>query len=967
MATPKQLVWRFNGQDSFERQGITVHNAGDVDADGVPDIITGLYTVASAATGNHVSARVYSGRSGALLLGINAPFQSHGSHNTVASLVDPSGNHPSLIVIGTPGAKVGVNEGAGVVRIFDSAGVLLETKYGPSPAALFGASVASAGDVDGDHRPDLIVGAPGVDQAYVYSGDPATGFALLATLGGPERSRFGASVGTAGDIDGDGRSEVVVGAPYFMAAGGHAGRIYVFRVANPATPLHTVTGSGPTDLLGTAVDGGRDLNGDGVPDFIGAAMGTDISGPKGVGYVRTYSGANAAVLRTFTTGQAGDLFGFSAALSDPCLGSQPTLVVGAPQALNPFNGLRAGRVLVFDVVTGAQITQIFGEHLMDGMGISVAAFVDLTGEGRAEFLAGAHGMSQAPTLWTNGSAFVYSCTNIPGPDLVAVPNPVDFGNVAVGTTQTLTVQIQNQGDADLVVTNLTLGPGSNAAFTFSAPLTPFTIPPSGSHSVTVSFSPATKGVHGGGLQVHSNDPDGPTYDLPLVGNGLQREIQVTPASSHFGPVDQGDVSWDSITVKNVGNEALIVNGLTLAPGSHSDFTLGGLPTLPKPLGPGQDVTLQAIFQPTGQGLSSGTIEVGSNDPANPTVQVPLSGTGVLPNQRPTAVIGMDVPYNGNTVQFRGDQSFDPDGTIVSYQWDFGHDGQVSTAPNPVHTFPCTDPDPCLMVVRLVVTDDGGKSDPTSVTAIAWDRQLRSRFYGTIKQGGFDVPDGTVVEAWINNKKVAEGLSQTHLGQPVFAIEIPPDIHDTGDGGKDGNVVVFKYKLATANETGTWYRATDQELNLTAPFYVPPFLEWCILAQALGLEVCGPSVLIPEGGIIVDLQEWPVPPIPDPGPLRRVGTAFELTLLDARTGQPIHELQSSYEIRISYIDRQLAAAGIADERSLELYHAKDGRWIPAGRGVLDMEGNQMVTRVGHGGVFALFGPRASATTRELRRR
>ena len=51
---------------------------------------------------------------------------------------------------------------------------------------------------------------------------------------------------------------------------------------------------------------------------------------------------------------------------------------------------------------------------------------------------------------------------------------------------------------------------------------------------------------------------------------------------------------------------------------------------------------------------------------------------------------------------------------------------------------------------------------------------------------------------------------------VFAIEIPPDIHSNGEGGKAGQTVSFRYNLANADQTGTWYNGTDQELNLTAP-------------------------------------------------------------------------------------------------------------------------------------------------------
>ncbi|MFQ5496174.1 MAG: choice-of-anchor D domain-containing protein, partial [Phycisphaerae bacterium] len=458
------------------------------------------------------------------------------------------------------------------------------------------------GDVNADGLPDIIVGAPGDARAFVYSGDQAAGFPLLATLeGGLEPDdRFGASVGRVGDIDGDMRSEVIVGAPHFMAAGWHAGSIYVFSVHEPGDPMYSITGSGPTDLLGTDVDGGRDLNGDSVPDFMGSAMGTDITGPLGFGYVKTYSGAAGSVLQTVTSAKAGDLFGFSAELSDSCSGGKPTLVVGAPQAVDPDTNKITGRVVAFNAATGAQLTEIYGEAFLDGMGIGVGGFVDLTGDGKAEFLAGAHGMSDPPALWSNGSGFVYSCVNIPRPDIVAVPNPANFGDVSVGTTQNMTVQIQNQGDADLVVTGLALTAASNAAFSFSGPSTPVTVPPSSSQSVIVHYSPTTMGIHGGTLQVQSNDPDSPTYDIVLVGKGRQRNIEVTPASANFGAVDVGDTSWASIKVKNTGNDTLSVNSVALSPGSSSDFTLTGLPALPKSLLSGQQFAFQAIFVPSSQ-------------------------------------------------------------------------------------------------------------------------------------------------------------------------------------------------------------------------------------------------------------------------------------------------------------------------------------------------------------------------------
>lgn len=964
---PNQLVWRFAGQSNFEQQGATINNAGDVNGDGVRDIIVGLYTVQSTMIGNHTSARLYSGSDGSFLFKIVSPVQSHGSMNPVASFGDLTGDGRAEFGVGTPGAQVGNNQRAGVVRIFSSSGTLLATKAGSSHHAQFGASLACAGDVDADGLLDIIVGAPGDSEAYVYSGDPDAGFPLLATLQGDREPdfRFGGSVGRVGDIDGDGRSEVIVGAPYYDdSGGGHPGRVHVYSVEEPTEPLFVITGAGPRDLLGTDVDGGRDLNGDSVPDFVASALGTDATGPLGYGFVRTYSGVDGSVLQTFTSSKPGDLYGFSAELSDSCDGGKPTLIVGAPQAVNPSSGKITGRVVALNAGSGSELAEIYGEGLLDGMGISVGGFVDLTGDGKGEFLAGAYGMSDPPGLWVNGSGFVYSCVDIPRPNIVAVPNPVDLGNVAVGATQSMAVQIQNQGDANLVVTGLALAAGSNAAFGGVVPATPFTISPSGNQQITIQYDPTAMGMHGGTLQVHSNDPDSPTYAIVLMGKGLLRRIAVSPASVALGGVNLGDTSWASITAKNTGNESLSVNSIALATGTSADYSLGALPTLPKVLGPGQQFAFQAILTPSSGGTHGGTIEIGSDDTFVSTVTVPLSGSGVPPNLPPTAVITMDVPYThgATTIQFRGENSSDSDGTITSYQWDFGHGGQVSSAMNPLHTFPCSSPQPCLFVVRLMVIDDDGASDPTSVTAIVWSRPVRSRFYGAIEYGGSDAPDETVVEAWIDGTLVAESLSQTHLGRSVYAIEVPPDVSQTGDGGTDGDAVVFKYKGSTADQTGTFHPATDQELDLTAPYHVGlGVYEWCLQVALPGVEICGPSRVVPEPeGMDVELQEWPVPPIPLPGPLHTVGTAFELRMIDAATGQQLTMLPDTYEIRLSYTDSQLADAGIVDESSLGLYYIQGSEWALAGRDALDAPSNQIVTTLNHASIFALVGTAVEAT-------
>ena len=313
--------------------------------------------------------------------------------HSVAFVGDVDGDFREDYAIGAYLKTVGGLTQRGRVYVFSGIdGDLLWSKAGEAQGDQFGFSVGGGGDVNNDGIPDVIVGArrndsggPNSGRVYAYNGiNGASFWEFDGPAGGDE---VGSAVDGVGDVNGDGRSDVVVSS--FLKAG-ERGRVWVLSGLD-GDIVHAVTGQNPGDRLGFDVAGLGDVNDDDVPDFGAGAYQSDFKGDN-AGLAFAFSGVDASQLLIFSDGQPGDEFGFSiSGAGDIDDDGFDDVIVGARLSDagtgNPTDD--RGQAFVYSSKTAQLLHTLTGDDPGDEFGYDVAGLGDADGDGIVDVIVGA--------------------------------------------------------------------------------------------------------------------------------------------------------------------------------------------------------------------------------------------------------------------------------------------------------------------------------------------------------------------------------------------------------------------------------------------------------------------------------------------------------------------------------------------------------------------------------------------------
>lgn len=589
------------GDNANNRIGYSLSGVGDANNDGYDDLIFSNNTNAVGQNHTYVMYGSVSGISSGSVLSLNDamtvylndPDASAGDlglltnnatasfdHSVVTGIGDFDGDGVEDYLVGQP--NVDTNGKAYIVSGANPGSYIAIAGYDD-----LGYSVTGVGDINNDGRDDVLIGAPGADKAHLITGGTwgtpinVTSAFSGYTLSGNTGSRFGESAEGIGDLDGDGKMDYVVASPFRDVGGTDRGGITIYYGNNPATPGSTIAGDFDGQLFGKGLKSAGDFNGDGRSDFIAAGDTADVSGNYAL-KIFTHNGSGlvqntilATNLEISGGGGVGDWNGdgyddFSVALQKDANTAEIYVIYG-----------RAGTIPSYDLADlqnpANAFKMIYNGYSSD---VEISAVGDVNGDGYddmgiglSEFEIGNGGAPDGQVMIVNGR------------------NTMQSSNSLVGTsgantwTDTTSAQFESYSGgagndvlsvSDTSFRNLDGGTGVDALHVTTNGLIDFSF---------INFERISQIE-----EIHFTAPTGSVTTMTLTAENIFNLLQTSDTGTlkieHSGSgtallrIDAGSVSGATTTDQIIN--ALNEHGVTAThavAGSYDIFSVGGQPLL----------------------------------------------------------------------------------------------------------------------------------------------------------------------------------------------------------------------------------------------------------------------------------------------------------------------------------------------------------------------------------------------------